>query len=202
MDRSQGPRGHEQPGWASCYCRGLPRYALQAPSGASSSAATPPAASISTWRAASSLDEYRAEMGEPYVPFTHLGHRRPDRGRRQRRRAYAAAWRIRDVVGYGLADDLYYARNWAAEWAPNRCAGVARPRRVRAGGRSALDDEQREYLRDVSEKLRPEMDERLSRACCIRLPSRTAACPRGRLPSTGSCWQDQRAQGRLLSSPG
>jgi lysyl-tRNA synthetase class 1 len=65
------------------------------------------------------MDEYRAEAGEPYVPFTHLvtvaqtvGEDTDAAAQMLRRGGYEEA------IGDGVADDLYYARNWAAEWAP------------------------------------------------------------------------------------
>ena len=105
------------------------------------------------------MDEYRAEAGEPYVPFTHLvtvaqtvGEDTDDAAQMLRRGGYEEA------VGDGLADDLYYARNWAAEWAPESMRlGLLDPDESERAA-AALDDEQREYLREVSEKLRPEMD--------------------------------------------
>jgi lysyl-tRNA synthetase class 1 len=57
-----------------------------------------------------------------------------------------------------LARDLRYARNWAEEWAPESMRlgllDVEASREAAAG----LDEEQRAYLRDVSEKIGPEMD--------------------------------------------
>ncbi len=107
------------------------------------------------------MDEYRAEAGEPYVPFTHLLTVAQTVGED----VEAAAEMLRRG-GYGdaasdtnrLARDLRYARNWAAEWAPESMRlGLLDPgesREVAAG----LDDEQRAYLREVSERLGPEMD--------------------------------------------
>jgi lysyl-tRNA synthetase class 1 len=107
------------------------------------------------------MDEYRAEAGEPYVPFTHLltvaqtvGDDTDAAAEMLRRGGYGEAARDRDK----LARDLRYARNWAAEWAPESMRlGLLDPeesREVAAG----LDDEQRAYLREVSERLGPEMD--------------------------------------------
>ena len=63
-----------------------------------------------------------------------------------------------EAVGHRLADDLYYARNWAAEWAPESMRlGLLDPAESEQV-LAALDDEQCEYLRAVLEKLRPEMD--------------------------------------------
>jgi lysyl-tRNA synthetase class 1 len=105
------------------------------------------------------MDEYRAETGEPYVPFTHLvtvaqtvGEDTDAAAQMLRRGGYEEA------VGEGLADDLYYARNWAAEWAPESMRlGLLDPAESEQAATS-LDDEQREYLREVSARLRAEMD--------------------------------------------
>jgi lysyl-tRNA synthetase class 1 len=105
------------------------------------------------------MDEYRAEMGEPYIPFTHLvtvaqtvGDDTDAAAQMLRRGGYEEA------VGHGLADDLYYARNWAAEWAPEPMRlgllNLAESEQAAA----ALDDEQREYLREVSTRLQAGMD--------------------------------------------
>ena len=105
------------------------------------------------------MDEYRAETGEPYVPFTHLvtvaqtvGEDTDAAAQMLRRGGYEEA------VGEGLADDLYYARNWAAEWAPESMRlGLLDPAESEQAA-AALDDEQREYLREVSARLLAEMD--------------------------------------------
>ena len=107
------------------------------------------------------MDEYRAEAGEPYVPFTHLVtvaqtvSEDPDAAAEMLcRGGYGEAARDTDK----LARDLYYARNWAAEWAPESMRlgllGQAESEEAAAG----LDDEQRAYLREVSGKLQAEMD--------------------------------------------
>jgi lysyl-tRNA synthetase class 1 len=71
-----------------------------------------------------------------------------------RRGGYAEAVEDKDK----LARDLRYARNWAEEWAPESMRlgllDVEASREAAAG----LDEEQRAYLRDVSEKIGPEMD--------------------------------------------
>jgi lysyl-tRNA synthetase class 1 len=57
-----------------------------------------------------------------------------------------------------LAQDLRYARNWAAQWAPESMRlGLLAPEESREAA-EGLDDEQRAYLREVSEKLQPGMD--------------------------------------------
>ena len=107
------------------------------------------------------MDEYRAEAGELFVPFTHLvtvaqtvGDDVDTAAEMLRRGGYGEAAEDRNR----LAQDLRYARNWAAEWAPESMRlgllGLEESREAAAG----LDDEQRAYLREVSEKLRPEMD--------------------------------------------
>ncbi|HET9964619.1 MAG TPA: lysine--tRNA ligase [Rubrobacter sp.] len=105
------------------------------------------------------MDEYRAETGEPYVPFTHLvtvaqtvGEDTDAAAQMLRRGGYEEA------VGEGLADDLYYARNWAAEWAPESMRLGLLDLAESEQAAASLDDEQREYLREVSARLRAEMD--------------------------------------------
>ena len=107
------------------------------------------------------MDEYRAESGEPYVPFTHLvtvaqtvGADTDAAAEMLRRGGYEDAARDTEK----LARDLVYARNWADEWAPESMRlGLLEPEESRAAA-AGLDDEQREYLRKVSERLAPEMD--------------------------------------------
>ncbi|HEX7170326.1 MAG TPA: hypothetical protein VF206_05795, partial [Rubrobacter sp.] len=107
------------------------------------------------------MDEYRAETGESYVPFAHLvtvaqtvGEDIEAAARMLRRGGYGDAASDTDK----LARDLRYARNWAAAWAPESMRlgllGLEESREAAAG----LDDEQRAYLREVSERLEPEMD--------------------------------------------
>jgi lysyl-tRNA synthetase class 1 len=107
------------------------------------------------------MDEYRAEAGESYVPFTHLVTVAQTVGE-----DVNAAAEMLHRGGYGeaagdtdkLAQDLRYARNWATEWAPDSIRlGLLDPEESRETA-AGLDDEQRAYLREVSEKLRPEMD--------------------------------------------
>jgi lysyl-tRNA synthetase class 1 len=107
------------------------------------------------------MDEYRAESGEPYVPFAHLvtvaqtvGENLDAAAQMLRRGGYGDAALDTDK----LARDLYYARNWAQEWAPESMRlGLLDP--AGSGKMAArLDDEQREYLREVSGRLRAEMD--------------------------------------------
>jgi lysyl-tRNA synthetase, class I len=105
------------------------------------------------------MDEYRAEAGEPYVPFSHLvtvaqtvGEDTDAAAQMLRRGGYEEA------VGDRLADDLRYARNWAAEWAPESMRlGLLDPAESEQAA-ATLDDEQREYLREVSARLQAEMD--------------------------------------------
>jgi lysyl-tRNA synthetase, class I len=105
------------------------------------------------------MDEYRAGTGEPYVPFTHLvtvaqtvGEDTDAAAQMLRRGGYEEA--VRD----GLADDLYYARNWAAEWAPESMRLGLLDEGESEQAAAGLDDEQREYLREVSARLQAEMD--------------------------------------------
>jgi lysyl-tRNA synthetase class 1 len=105
------------------------------------------------------MDEYREEAGESYIPFTHL----VTVAQTVSEDTDAAAQMLRrggyeEAVGHRLADDLYYARNWAAEWAPESMRlGLLDPAESEQAA-AALDNEQCEYLRAVLEKLRPEMD--------------------------------------------
>jgi len=106
------------------------------------------------------MDEYRAEPGEPFVPFTHLvtvaqtvGEDVDAAAEMLRRGGYEEAARDREK----LARDLAYARNWAEEWAPEsmrlRLLSVEEAREAARD----LDEEQRAYLAAVAEKLSPEM---------------------------------------------
>ena len=107
------------------------------------------------------MDEYRAEAGEPYVPFTHLvtvaqtvGNDLEAAAHMLRRGGYGEATSDADR----LARDLRYARNWAQDWAPESMRlGLLDPAASEEAA-AGLDDEQREYLREVSGKLRAEMD--------------------------------------------
>ncbi len=107
------------------------------------------------------MDEYRAEAGEPYVPFTHLvtvaqtvGEDADAAARMLRRGGYEEAARDRER----LARDLYYARNWAEEWAPESMRFRLTDKEESFYNGAQLDDEQREYLREVSGRLEPGMD--------------------------------------------
>jgi lysyl-tRNA synthetase, class I len=106
------------------------------------------------------MDEYRAETGEPFVPFTHLvtvaqtvGEDVDGAAEILRRGGYEEAARDKEK----LARDLAYALNWVEEWAPEsmrlRLLSVDE---ARESARD-LDDEQRAYLAAVAEKLSPEM---------------------------------------------
>ena len=107
------------------------------------------------------MDEYRAEVGEPYVPFTHLvtvaqtvGEDTDAAAEMLRRGGYGEA--ARDTGK--LARDLHYARNWAEEWAPESMRLGLLDQAESQEAAAGLDDEQREYLREVSRKLQAEMD--------------------------------------------
>jgi lysyl-tRNA synthetase, class I len=106
------------------------------------------------------MDEYRAETGEPFVPFTHLvtvaqtvGEDVDAAAEMLRWGGYEEAARDKEK----LARDLAYARNWVEEWAPEsmrlRLLSVEEAREAARD----LDDEQRAYLAAVAEKLSPEM---------------------------------------------
>jgi lysyl-tRNA synthetase class 1 len=107
------------------------------------------------------MDEYRSETGEPFVPFTHLvtvaqtvGDNVDTAAEMLRRGGYGEVAEDEDK----LAQDLRYARNWAAEWAPESMRlGLLDVEASRAAA-AGLEEEQRAYLREVSEKLGPEMD--------------------------------------------
>ena len=106
------------------------------------------------------MDEYRAETGEPFVPFTHLvtvaqtvGEDTDAAAEMLRRGGYEEAAKDREK----LARDLVYARNWAGEWAPDSMRlRLLEPLEAQANA-AQLDDEQREYLREVAARLQPEM---------------------------------------------
>ena len=107
------------------------------------------------------MDEYRSEAGEPFVPFTHLvtvaqtvGDDVDTAAEMLRRGGYGEAAEDRDK----LAQDLSYARNWAQEWAPESMRLGLLDVEASREAAEELDDEQRAYLREVSEKLRSEMD--------------------------------------------
>ncbi len=107
------------------------------------------------------MDEYRAEVGEPYVPFAHLvtvaqtvGEDVDAAARMLRRGGYGEVARDTD----SLARDLRYARNWAEEWAPESMRlGLLDPAESEEVA-AELDDEQRAYLREVVARLGAEMD--------------------------------------------
>jgi lysyl-tRNA synthetase, class I len=105
------------------------------------------------------MDEYRAEKGETFVPFTHLvmvaqtiGGDVEAAAEMLRRGGYEEAARDPEK----LARDLAYARNWAEEWAPEsmrlRLLSVEEAREAARG----LDEEQRRYLGEVAARLGPE----------------------------------------------
>jgi lysyl-tRNA synthetase class 1 len=106
------------------------------------------------------MDEYRAETGEPFVPFAHLvtvaqtvGEDVEAAAEMLARGGYEEA--ARDKVE--LARDLSYARTWAEEWAPEsmrlRLLSVEETREAAKD----LDEDQREYLAAAAEKLSSEM---------------------------------------------
>ncbi|HET7480527.1 MAG TPA: lysine--tRNA ligase [Rubrobacteraceae bacterium] len=107
------------------------------------------------------MDEYRGETEENRVPFTHLvtvaqtvGKDTGAAVQMLRRGGYEEAAKDPDK----LARDLYYARNWAEEWAPESL----RLRILEPGesgeAAASLDEEQRDYLAAVARKLEPGME--------------------------------------------
>ena len=107
------------------------------------------------------MDEYRSEAGEPFVPFNHLvtvaqtvGDDVDTAAEMLRRGGYGEA----AENGEKLARDLAYARNWAAEWAPESMRLGLLDEEASKEAAAGLDDEQRAYLREVSERLGPEME--------------------------------------------
>src|SRR5919112_800097 len=107
------------------------------------------------------MDEYRAEAGEPYVPFAHLvtvaqtvGEDVDAAARMLRRGGYGEATRDMDK----LAQNPRSARNWAGGWAPESMRlGLLDPAESQKAA-AILDDEQRAYLREVSARLGAEME--------------------------------------------
>jgi lysyl-tRNA synthetase class 1 len=106
------------------------------------------------------MDEYRAESGETFVPFTHLvtvaqtvGEDAAAAAEMLRRSGYEEATQDKKR----LAWDLAYARNWAEEWAPESVRLQLLSEEEAREASRGLDDEQREYLAAVAERLGPEM---------------------------------------------
>ncbi len=107
------------------------------------------------------MDEYRADADEPAVPFLHLvtvaqttngdttaAARMLDRG------GYEQATQDRDR----LAQDLAHALNWSETWAPDSLKlRILTPEESREAA-TGLEDEQRAYLRSISERIEPDMD--------------------------------------------
>ena len=106
------------------------------------------------------MDEYRAETGEPFVPFTHLvtvaqtvGEDVDAAAEMLARGGYEEAARDKEK----LARDLSYARTWAEEWAPESMRLRLLSVEERREAAKDLDEDQREYLAAVAEKLSSEM---------------------------------------------
>jgi lysyl-tRNA synthetase, class I len=106
------------------------------------------------------MDECHAQRGELSVPFTHLvtvaqtvGDDVDAAAEMLRRGGYEEAARDSER----LARELAHARNWAEEWAPEsmRLRLFTEEEAREAAG--SLDDEQREYLAAVAQRLGPEM---------------------------------------------
>ena len=106
------------------------------------------------------MDEFNAETGESEVPFNHLALVAQTTGEdveaaatMLRRGGYEDAARDTEK----LARELFYARNWARDWAPESMRiGLLEPEESREVA-ADLDEEQREYLAAVAEGLGPEM---------------------------------------------
>ncbi len=105
------------------------------------------------------MDEYRASVEENPVPFTHLvtvaqtvGANTQAAGEMLRKGGYEVAEES------NLAKDLYYARNWSEQWAPEsmrlRLLDFEEAKEAATG----LDEEQCEYLAAVAGKLKPDME--------------------------------------------
>jgi lysyl-tRNA synthetase class 1 len=107
------------------------------------------------------MDEFNAETGNSEVPFNHLALVAQTTGgdveaaaAMLRRGGYEDAARNPEK----LARDLSYARNWARDWAPESMRiGLLEAEKSREIAAS-LDEEQRQYLAAIAEKLGPEMD--------------------------------------------
>ncbi|QIN83682.1 lysine--tRNA ligase [Rubrobacter tropicus] len=106
------------------------------------------------------MDEFNEETGGSEVPFNHLALVAQTVGED----VEAAATMLRRGGYEGaagdpeqLAQDLYYARNWARDWAPESMRiGLLEPEESREFA-AGLDAEQREYLGAVAASLGPEM---------------------------------------------
>jgi len=107
------------------------------------------------------MDEYRADANEPAVPFLHLvtvaqttngdttaAARTLDRG------GYEHATQDRDRLG----QDLSHALNWSETWAPDSLKlRILAPEESREAA-TGLEDEQRAYLRSISDRIESDMD--------------------------------------------
>jgi lysyl-tRNA synthetase, class I len=113
------------------------------------------------------MDEYRSETEEDPVPFTHLvtiAQTVPGATEGGPPLSLAAALLARG--GYEgaagdpkkLARDLTYALNWAEEWAPESLRLRILTPEEAAEAAAGLDQEQREYLRELSDELRSDLD--------------------------------------------
>jgi lysyl-tRNA synthetase, class I len=107
------------------------------------------------------MDAYRAETGEPFVPFNHLltvaqtvGDDVGTAAEMLGRGGYEEAARDREK----LARDLARAHAWAEEWAPESMRLRVLSREEAREAARDLDAEQREYLAAVAGRLSPEMD--------------------------------------------
>ncbi len=108
------------------------------------------------------MDEYREFAGESPLPFTHLvtvaqttGGDASLAARIVRRRGYVESGRDEAKIEH----DLRYSRNWAEEWAPESFRlRILEPHEA-AEAAEGLDEEQREYLKAVADRLDPDLDD-------------------------------------------
>lgn len=105
------------------------------------------------------MDDYLATVQKEPVPFTHLvtvaqTSSDPEIAAKMLHRGgYGEA-----AEDPGLAQNLRYARNWAEEWAPESLRFRILDPEESEAALEKLDDGQREYLREVAERLNPELD--------------------------------------------
>jgi lysyl-tRNA synthetase, class I len=107
------------------------------------------------------MDGYRAETGEPFVPFNHLltvaqtvGDDTGAAAEMLARGGYEEAARDEEK----LARDLARARAWTEGWAPESMRLRVLSREEAREATQNLDAEQRGYLAAVADRLRQEMD--------------------------------------------
>ncbi len=137
------------------------------------------------------MDEYRAESGEPYVPFTHLvtvaqtvGGDTHAAAEMLGRGGYEDAARDTENLARDLATPAIGLRSGRL----SRCgSGCSNPRSRRRRRRGSTTSSVSTYARS-RRVLGPRWTERLSRTYCTGQPSRAGSNPRGPSPqSTGYC---------------